>query len=125
MTDFETYLSITVLPKISPFTSGSDAFFPGDYFSLQCSIIHGDLPISIYWKFNDHIIESNNDVTITKSGSRSSVLTIESIKDYSAGDYNCFGKNAAGVANYSVALIVNGSNIKICFRLTVYIFCFS
>lgn len=101
--------AIAVLPKITPFSPGSDAFFPGDYFSLQCSIIHGDLPISIFWKFNDHIIEGNNELQISKMGSRSSVLTIESIRDYHAGNYSCFGKNAAGIANHSVALMIDGS----------------
>lgn len=71
--------------------------------------MHGDLPISIYWKFNEHIIESTNELQIAKMGSRSSVLTIESIRDYHAGNYSCFGKNTAGIANHTVALVVNGS----------------
>lgn len=98
-----------VLPKITPFTPGSDAFYPGDYFSVQCSIMHGDLPISIFWKFNDRIIEGNNELLISKMGSRSSVLTIETIRDYHAGNYSCIGRNAAGMANHTVALVVNGS----------------
>lgn len=102
---------IPVLPKITPFSPGSEAYFPGDYFSLQCSIVHGDLP-SIYWKFNDRIIEGDNELRISKTGSKSSVLTIESIRDYHAGNYTCFGRNAAGIANHSVALVVNGSKIK-------------
>lgn len=62
--------------------------------------------------------------------SRSSVLTIESIRDYHAGPYTCFGKNAAGVANYSVALVVNGSNDIhskqfVCFYFTFLLFRFS
>lgn len=44
-------------------------------------------------------------------GSKSSVLTIETIRDYHAGVYSCFGKNAAGIANHSVALVVNGSKL--------------
>lgn len=116
---------ITVLPKITPFSPGSDAFFPGDYFSVQCSIIHGDLPIKIYWKFNDHIVESNNELLISNMGSRSSVLTIESIRDYHAGNYSCFGKNAAGMANHSVALVVNGSKLTcFCFDLNLIFFVF-
>lgn len=103
--------SISVLPKITPFSAGSDAFFPGDYFSLQCSIIHGDLPISIYWKFNDRLIDSANDMAIAKMGSRSSVLTIESIHDYHAGNYSCYGQNAAGTTSHAVALAVNGSRL--------------
>lgn len=73
--------------------------------------MHGDLPISIEWKFNDHIVESNSEVLISKMGPRSSVLTIESIRDYHAGNITCVGKNTAGLANYTVALVVNGSNL--------------
>lgn len=35
-------LPTKVLPKIAPFNAGADAFYPGDYCTLQCSIIHGD-----------------------------------------------------------------------------------
>lgn len=114
------------MPKITPFTPGSEAYFPGDYFSLQCSITHGDLPISIKWKFNDRFIETDSEVMISKMGSRSSVLTIESIRDYHAGNYTCFGKNAAGMANHSVALVVNGSKnfLKIDFECSCLFFYF-
>lgn len=118
---------LTVLPKITPFSTGSDALYPGDYLSLQCSVMHGDLPLSISWKFNDRIIESNNEVGISKSGSRSSVLTIESIRDHHAGNITCVGKNTAGVANYTVALVVNGSNLSppiFCFVCLFYSFHF-
>lgn len=47
---------------------------------------------------------------VSKMGTRSSVLTIETIRDHHAGNYSCFGKNAAGISNHSVALVVNGSN---------------
>ncbi|CAD7088390.1 unnamed protein product [Hermetia illucens] len=46
-------------------------------------------------------------VTISKMGSRSSVLTIESVKHFNAGNYTCYGKNKAGVTNYTAELIVN------------------
>lgn len=103
---------LTVLPKITPFSTGSDVLYPGDYFSLQCAITHGDLPLSIFWKLNDRILENNNEVRISQSDLRSSVLTIESIRDYHAGNnLTCVGKNTAGVANYTVTLVVKGSNL--------------
>lgn len=103
------------MPKITPFSAGSDAFYPGDYFSLQCSIIHGDLPISIFWKLNDRLADSNDEIAIAKMGSRSSVLTIESIRGHHAGNYSCYGQNAAGTTSHSVALAVNGSTIFVSF----------
>lgn len=112
---FETYVEckpISVLPKIAPFAPGSDAFYPGDYFTVQCSIIHGDHPLLLYWAFNGMKLNEKNidelGVTISKMGSRSSVLTIESVKHFNAGNYTCYGKNKAGVTNYTAELIVNG-----------------
>lgn len=110
---------LAVLPKIAPFFLGTDALFPGDFFTLQCSITHGDLPISIYWTFNgmplyqkssniDVNRNSNNDVIIANMGSRSSVLTIDSVRGQHSGNYTCYGKNAAGLSEHSVLLIVNG-----------------
>lgn len=110
------------MPKIAPFAPGSDAFFPGDYFTLQCSIIHGDLPISIYWQFNNQTIETNHEIMISNMGSRSSVLTIESVRDHNAGVYTCFGKNNAGLSSHSVELTVNGlHNFFSYFCFKVYI----
>uniref|UniRef100_A0A1A9V525 Ig-like domain-containing protein n=1 Tax=Glossina austeni TaxID=7395 RepID=A0A1A9V525_GLOAU len=100
-----------VLPKIAPFNPGAEAFFPGDYFTLQCSIIHGDHPMLIYWYFNQRQLNDAHaqqlGIEISKMGSRSSVLTIESVKGNHAGNYTCFGKNSAGVTNYTASLIVN------------------
>lgn len=87
--------------------------------------MHGDLPLSIFWKINDRIVENNNEVRISQLGSRSSVLTIESIRDNHAGNITCVGKNTAGVANYTVTLVVNGSKLSpiyFSFRLCLFLF---
>uniref|UniRef100_A0A1A9WR29 Ig-like domain-containing protein n=1 Tax=Glossina brevipalpis TaxID=37001 RepID=A0A1A9WR29_9MUSC len=108
---YTTELNIYVLPKIAPFNPGAEAFFPGDYSTFQCSIIHGDHPMLIYWYFNQHKLNETNaqqlGIQISKMGSRSSVLTIESVNGNHAGNYTCFGKNSAGVTNYTASLIVN------------------
>lgn len=87
---------------------GTEALYPGDYFTLQCSIIHGDLPISIYWTFNGAQLIPTADIVLSNMGSRSSVLTIESVRGNNAGNYTCFGTNAAGQSEHSVNLVVNG-----------------
>lgn len=66
------------------------------------------MPIFLFWNFNGNLLETTDEISIAKMGSRSSVLTIETIKDHHAGNYTCFGKNLAGMANHSVELIVNG-----------------
>lgn len=107
---FSFAISLAVPPKIAPFAVGSDALFPGDYFTIQCSIVHGDVPLTIYWTFNGQPIESNGagDVVVAAMGARSSVLTIESVRGQHAGAYTCRGRNAAGEARHSVELVVNG-----------------
>lgn len=106
-------LALAVLPKIAPFAIGSDALFPGDYFTIQCSIVHGDMPLSIYWTFNGQPVEivpagGSGEVMVSAMGTRSSVLTIESVRGQHAGNYTCFGTNAAGMSKHNVQLVVNG-----------------
>lgn len=95
-------------PKIAPFTVGADALFPGDYFTIQCSIVHGDMPLTIQWSFDGAAIETGGEVIVARMGQRSSVLTIESVRGSHAGNYTCQGQNEAGSAQHSVQLIVNG-----------------
>lgn len=101
-----------VAPKIAPFAVDSDALFPGDYFTLQCSIVHGDLPIAIEWSFNGALLGASlgrrNAIVIAAMGTRSSVLTIESVGGEHAGNYTCAGTNAAGQTRHTVGLVVNG-----------------
>lgn len=99
-----------VPPKIAPFTVGADALFPGDYFTIQCSIVHGDMPLTMQWSFNGAPIKAGaaGDVTVARMGARSSVLTIESVRGVHAGNYTCLGQNEAGTAEHRVQLIVNG-----------------
>lgn len=47
-------------------------------------------------------------VSITKAGKRRSLLTIETIAPYNAGDYVCQGENIVGSAYYKAKLVVNG-----------------
>lgn len=47
-------------------------------------------------------------VNINQVGSRSNVLTIDSISGQHAGNYTCVVKNLAGTAIHSTMLIVNG-----------------
>lgn len=67
----------------------------------------------IYWYYNNiRLNDSNSEnmgIIISKMGSRSSVLTIESVQGSHAGNYTCYGKNAAGISNYFAQLVVNGS----------------
>lgn len=76
--------------------------------SITCSVIKGDAPIDISWKFNNSNLFSNDGVIITRSGQRISVLSIETVRSRHAGLYTCVGKNTAGYIEHSAELKVNG-----------------
>lgn len=51
------------------------------------------------------------DITISKLGKRSSVLTIDSVSGTHAGDFSCNAENIAGRASYTTELRVIGEMI--------------
>lgn len=81
--------------------------------TISCTISGGDLPINVMWMLNRSPIDSNNDILIEKRGKRIFVLTIDSVKAQHAGNYTCLAENAAGVAEHTSKLIVNGLNNSI------------
>lgn len=68
----------------------------------------GDLPLKIYWVLNDKEINSNDGITVDKSGKRISVLSIDSIRDTHKGNFTCIALNTAGRAEHTALLFVNG-----------------
>nr|CAD7199658.1 unnamed protein product [Timema douglasi] len=103
----ETYRCVVVPPKLSPFTFGEDVFHSGQSATLQCTFTDGDLPIDIVWTLNGERLSRDSEVSASKVGRRSSVLSIDSVRGSHAGNYTCVGKNAAGVATYTAVLVVN------------------
>lgn len=81
----------------------------------MCSVNKGDLPIKIWWTFFDkHFgmernLSHNDGLTITKSGQKASILTIESSQPRHGGNYSCYAKNKGGTAQHSAYLSINGS----------------
>lgn len=107
-----TILSSPVLPRILPFSFEEGSYSPGQYAAAQCMIPEGDFPLQITWLFNNSPLTDSMGmamgVYITKIGKRSTVLSIDSVAAYNAGDYICKGENAYGSAFYKARLIVNG-----------------
>lgn len=99
---------ILVPPKITPFTFGEDPMNYDEPVSISCTISGGDMPINVMWMLNRSPIEQNSDILTEKRGKRINVLIIESVKAKHAGNYTCLAENAAGVAEHTSQLIVNG-----------------
>lgn len=99
---------ISVAPKLSPFSFGDEPYQANQFVSVTCSIIMGDFPIDINWLFNNQTLLVSEDVSVTQTGKRMSVLAIESVQGEHAGTYSCVGRNAAGFDIHSSVLVVNG-----------------
>ncbi|CAH2265758.1 jg7946 [Pararge aegeria aegeria] len=96
----------TFPPNILPFSFGEKPANVGEYLQAACTVNFGDLPLTIAWTFNGHLIsQRNNDYTMTNS-KRSSLIIIESVDAKHAGSYTCTGENRAGRTTYSADLVV-------------------
>lgn len=81
----------------------------GDSITVQCSILSGDLPISFAWFLNGNPLGSEKNFNIGAFGKKASVLSIDSLLEYHAGNYTCVAQNYAGISSFSVDLIVKGN----------------
>lgn len=68
----------------------------------------GDFPIDIEWRLNGDPMDDSL-ISVNKMGKRMSMLTIDSVTGYHAGNYTCIASNLAGSVEHSSRLIVNGS----------------
>lgn len=99
---------LLVPPKITAFYFEGNPLHSGQYVQVNCLVSEGDLPIDIKWRLNEQDLDNYPEVSITKVGKRSSLLTIEAVSYATAGNYSCSAKNKAGNAEYVTQLQVNG-----------------
>lgn len=97
-----------VPPRISPFEFGNDPSNFGESASIQCNVIAGDLPLDIEWLLNGNSIDEAF-ISTGKMGKRLSILNIDSVSGYHAGNYTCTAANAAGTVDHTSQLIVIGT----------------
>lgn len=102
------FCSISVPPKLAPFAVNDDPLHLGDFFQLNCAVIHGDFPYNITWLFNEQPVNYLSGVSILMVGKRSSSLNIDSVSGQHAGNYSCIGSNTAGTAVISTSLSIRG-----------------
>jgi hypothetical protein len=98
------------LPTIFPFDFGEEPADTQSMVSINCGVTKGDLPMIIKWLFNGKELNSgDNDVIITKSGQRNSMLSIEAVNSNHVGNYTCVARNKAGFVQHSSELKVIGT----------------
>lgn len=102
--------SFLVAPQIAPFSIGDEPANWGEQVSAICSIVKGDSPIDIQWSLNGEPITARThpDITIQKTGKKTSLLTIDSVTAHHAGEYSCVASNLVGSVTRSAVLSVNG-----------------
>lgn len=64
--------------------------------------------MSVEWKWNGLPLESYLEIQTEKRGKRINNLIIDLVSAKHAGNYTCLASNAAGVAEHTAELIVNG-----------------
>lgn len=124
---------VSVRPLITPFSFGASAANSGQFIQQSCIISEGDIPLTISWLLNSADASKSAGVNVFKMGSRTSILSIESVKAYHWGNYTCIAQNAAGTNSFTASLIVKGKSKSIyifwsilcvwIFRSTYIIFC--
>ncbi|KAK6627070.1 hypothetical protein RUM44_009547 [Polyplax serrata] len=95
---------ISVPPKLS--SSPDRTLNAGERASLTCSVIKGDLPMSMAWLKDGRAVDARS-VTITQLDQYNSILLIESLSQEHNGNYSCFARNAAAEVSYTTQLFVN------------------
>lgn len=97
----------SVAPMISSFEF-DEAVFYGESIQKMCHVQKGDMPLKLLWTFNSRPIKSNDAITITNVGARSSILAIPSVTEKHSGNYTCTASNVVASTNHTAILNVQG-----------------
>lgn len=104
-----------VLPIIVPFNFGEEEVNFDDSVTATCTITKGDLPMAIWWRFNedgDNVgfnLTTNDGIFITRHMQKVSMLAIDAVKARHRGNYTCYASNKGGFVQHSAHLAINGS----------------
>lgn len=100
-----------VLPVIAPFTFG-ETLNLDDSVTVTCTVTVGDKPINIWWQFSSnnltHNLTTSDEIVVSRSSQKFSILAIEAAKARHRGNYTCFASNKGGVAKHEAYLAING-----------------
>ena len=86
----------------------SEILDEGEFAQLFCTVRKGDEPLTLSWALKGATISSEPGLTTASLGSRTSMLTINSVGYRHSGTYTCTAKNNAGVTSQTAKLKVNG-----------------
>ena len=99
---------IAVPPQIMPFSFGEGSLTSGQPVAIQCTVLEGDMPLTLRWAFHGKELSSQMGISIIKAGPKMSLLTIDAVAAGHSGDYTCTASNSAASVNFTATLAVNG-----------------
>lgn len=119
------FLYISVPPKLNPIASHT-VLNVGERASLTCTVIKGDLPLTITWNKDGHPLKSKMHSTITQVDQFNSILVIDSVSPQHNGNYSCVARNPVAEETIMQHLMVNGNIIldNILYFLLYFFFIF-
>ncbi|XP_055845691.1 cell adhesion molecule Dscam2 isoform X10 [Episyrphus balteatus] len=100
-------VTVIVPPKLSPFQTSILQLNMGDRASLTCSVVKGDLPITITWRKDNRLIDPSQHMSVKQVDQYNSILVIENLGSDHTGNYSCVVRNLAAEVENSQALLVN------------------
>ncbi|XP_070509604.1 cell adhesion molecule Dscam2 isoform X3 [Chironomus tepperi] len=100
-------VKVIVPPKLNPFHSPILSLNVGDRASIPCSVVKGDLPISLKWLKNKNAIDPGLGITITQVDHYNSILVIEHLTASHSANYSCVVSNPAASMESTQMLLVN------------------
>ncbi|KAH8379056.1 hypothetical protein KR009_002841 [Drosophila setifemur] len=100
-------VTVIVPPKVSPFLTSILQLNMGDRASLTCSVVKGDLPLSMNWRKDGRPIDPTQHMSVKQVDQYNSILVIENLGSDHTGNYSCVVKNSAAEVENSQALLVN------------------
>lgn len=81
----------------------------GSAAQVTCLATEGDLPMDVQWHFRGSNVSALGlSMSTTRVGSRTNLLVIDTVSPENGGLYTCRATNAAGSADYSAELLVQG-----------------
>lgn len=87
----------------------------GNRLQVSCSIMSGDLPITIEWRKDGRPLTSiMSDASVSEQQHQfASNLLFSDLSARHSGSYTCVASNAAASANFTAPLVVRGAYITL------------
>ncbi|XP_058987905.1 cell adhesion molecule Dscam2 isoform X2 [Musca domestica] len=106
-------VTVIVPPKLSPFQSSQLQLNMGDRASLTCSVVKGDLPLTMSWRKDNRPIDATQHMSVKQVDQYNSILVIENLGSDHTGNYSCVVRNSAAEVENSQSLLVNGKQMNL------------